>query len=298
MAGQNRLELLLFKIDQRQLFAINVFKVREVIPEIKFKTVPQAHPYILGIANIRGKATPILDLSKPLKRQSQIPIGQGFIIVTEFNRMTQGFRVDAVERIINISWEEVLPPPKTNRSGHYMTAVTHHDDQLIEILDVESILAQVRGIPIDISEPSLLNRGTQEKRTHPYRVLVIDDSSVARMQARRTLEQVGIDIQLAEDGQEGFDRILASANQDMPDTQFDAVVSDIEMPRMDGYTLCSRLRSDPRFEKLPVILHTSLSGSFNQTMIERVGASAFLPKFHPDELASVVLDQLEGKSTN
>ena len=292
LAGQNRLELLLFKIDARQLFAINVFKVREVIPEPKYKTVPQSHPYVIGIANIRGHATPLIQLASPLGRHSQVPLGQGFIIVTEFNRMVQGFRVDAVDKIINISWEAVLPPPKSSRSGHYMTAVTQHEDQLIEILDVERILADVRGLEANVSE-SLRNEAATVQEQRPHRVLVVDDSSVARLQVRRTLEQIGVEVELANDGREALEKLEAMAAQDAPEEWFDAVVSDIEMPRMDGYTLCSRLRADERLAKLPIILHTSLSGSFNQAMIERVGANGFLPKFQPDELASSVLKVLE-----
>jgi len=294
LAGQNRLELLLFKIDERQLFAINVFKVREVIPEPKYKTVPQAHPYILGIANIRGHATPLIDLAQPLGRRSRVPIGQGFIIVTEFNRMVQGFRVDAVDRIINISWEAVLPPPKSSRSGHYMTAVTQHEEQIIEILDVERILADVRGIATEVSE-TLRNEGAAAQQIRPHRVLVVDDSSVARLQVRRTLEQIGMEVEIANDGREALDLLEAMAERNAPDEWFDIVVSDIEMPRMDGYTLCSRLRSDERLAKLPIILHTSLSGSFNQAMIERVGANGFLPKFQPNELATAVLKHVEHK---
>ncbi|MEJ2632071.1 MAG: chemotaxis protein CheV [Acidihalobacter sp.] len=292
LAGQNRLELLLFKIDARQLFAINVFKVREVIPEPKYKPVPQAHPYVLGIADIRGHATPLIALASPLGRHSQVPMGQGFIIVTEFNRMVQGFRVDAVDRIINISWEAVLPPPNSSRSGHYMTAVTQHEDQLIEILDVERILADVRGISTEVSE-NLRNEAATVQQERPHRVLVVDDSSVARLQVRRTLEQIGVEVELANDGREALEKLEAMAAQSAPEEWFDAVVSDIEMPRMDGYTLCSSLRANERLAKLPIILHTSLSGSFNQAMIERVGANGFLPKFQPDELASTVLKLLE-----
>lgn len=292
LAGQNRLELLLFKIDERQLFAINVFKVREVIPEPSFKAVPKAHPYIIGIANIRGHATPLIDLAKPLGRRSQVPTGQGFVIVSEFNRMVQGFRVDAVDRIINISWEAVLPPPKSSRSGHYMTAVTQQEDQLIEILDVERILADVLGISTDVSE-TLRNEGATVQQQRAHRVLVVDDSSVARLQVRRTLEQIGIEVEFANDGREALDRLEQMANDNNPDERFDAIVSDIEMPRMDGYTLCSRLRADARLAQLPVVLHTSLSGSFNQAMVDRVGANDFLAKFQPNELAATILKHLE-----
>lgn len=290
LAGQNRLELLLFRLDERQLFAVNVFKVREVIPEPQLKHVPQAHPYILGIANIRGHATPLIDLAKPLGARP--PEGQGFVIVTEFNRMVQGFRVASVDRIINISWEAVLPPPQSSRSGHYMTAVTQHEDRLIEILDVERIIADVRGISSDVSA-TLREAGASSQSKRPRRVLVVDDSSVARLQARRTLEQIGIEVAFAHDGREALDMLEDMAARSAREEWIELIVSDVEMPRMDGYTLCSRLRADERLAALPIILHTSLSGSFNQAMVERVGASGFLAKFEPDELATIVLEHLD-----
>lgn len=286
LAGQNRLELLLFRLDKQQIFAINVFKVREIIPQPTLKTVPQAHPYVLGIANIRGRPTSIIEVARPLGRRG-VPAGQeSFVIVTEFNRSVQGFRVASVERIINISWESVLPPPKGSRSGHYMTAVTQYEDQPIEILDVERILADVQGVNTDVSDNLKERDPTQDAQTQ--RILVADDSSVARLQVRRTLEQLGMQVVLANDGKEALDKLEAVMASDT-ERQFDMVISDIEMPRMDGYTLCSRIRADKSLVNLPVILHTSLSGSFNQAMVDRVGATAFLPKFQPDEFAETIL---------
>lgn len=294
LAGQNRLELLLFRLDKRQIFAINVFKVREIIPLPTLKSVPQAHPYVLGIANIRGRPTSIIEVARPLGLRSAPSDQESFVIVTEFNRTVQGFRVTAVERIINISWESVLPPPKGSRSGHYMTAVTQYEDQLIEILDVERILADVQGLNTNVSDDIRENDASQQD--HTYRVLVADDSSVARLQVRRTLEQVGMEVILANDGREALDKLEAIFSSGSSERPVDLVVSDIEMPRMDGYTLCSRIRADKSMEDLPIILHTSLSGSFNQAMVDRVGATAFLPKFQPNEFAEAILRVLHPDS--
>ncbi|OBS09790.1 chemotaxis protein CheV [Acidihalobacter prosperus] len=295
LAGQNRLELLLFRLDRQQIFAINVFKVREIIPLPKLKGVPQAHPYVLGIANIRGRPTSIIEVARPLGRRGVAAGEESFVIVTEFNRSVQGFRVASVERIINISWESVLPPPKGSRSGHYMTAVTQYEDQLIEILDVERILADVQGVNTDLSD-DIREKETGNDDTAPS-VLVADDSSVARLQVRRTLEQLGMQVTLANDGREALDKLEAIAASGGTERGFDMIVSDIEMPRMDGYTLCSRIRADKRMADMPVILHTSLSGSFNQAMVDRVGATAFLPKFQPNEFAETILKVLHEHTT-
>jgi two-component system chemotaxis response regulator CheV len=286
LAGQNRLELLLFRLDQRHVFGINVFKIREVINEPALKSVPQAHPYILGIANIRGQATPTIDLAQPLKIRSSAEPGKGFLLVTEFNRSVQAFRVASVDRIINISWESVMPPPKTSSISNYMTAVTDHEDQLVQLLDLERILADIRNQDTSVSE-SMISRCTGLDG-QPRRLLVVDDSAVARHQMLKTLEQIGMEVELAKDGQEALELLQGIAEADDDSRMIDAVISDIEMPRMDGYTLCSRIRHDTRLSGLPVMLHTSLSGSFNEELVRQVGANAFLPKYHPDELVDAV----------
>ncbi|MCK4708334.1 MAG: response regulator, partial [Gammaproteobacteria bacterium] len=129
-----------------------------------------------------------------------------------------------------------------------------------------------------------------DESTH---VLVVDDSSVARNQIKRLLDKVGIECTLANDGQEGLDILKEWAKEDMPvEERINLVLSDIEMPRMDGYTLTTAIRNDPKLEKLYVLLHTSLSGVFNKSMVKKVGANNFVPKFNPDELAKTILSIL------
>ncbi|HHH46017.1 MAG TPA: purine-binding chemotaxis protein CheW, partial [Thiotrichales bacterium] len=134
LVGKNRLELLLFRIGVRQRFAINVFKVREVIPCPPLKRVPEAHPHVVGIGNMRGQTIPVIDLARALGYRGIENIEDGFVIITEFNRYVQGFLVTEVDRIINCNWEEIMPPPKGTERGSYMTAVTRFEDELIEIV--------------------------------------------------------------------------------------------------------------------------------------------------------------------
>lgn len=143
LVGQNRLELLLFRLDGKQLYGINVFKVREVLQCPKLTIMPKSSPVVCGVANIRGATIPILDLAMATGSAGLQDRQNPFVIITEYNTKTQGFLVRSVERIVNMNWEEIHPPPKGTGRDHYLTAVTRVDNQLVEIIDVEKILAEV-----------------------------------------------------------------------------------------------------------------------------------------------------------
>ena len=143
LVGQNRLELLLFRLNGPQLYGINVFKVREVLQCPNLTLLPKSNPIVRGIASVRGRTIPVIDLSLAIGRDEHESLHDGFVIIAEYNMMEQGFLVGAVERIINLNWEEIHPPPKGTGRDHYLTAVTRFDDQLIEVIDVEKILAEV-----------------------------------------------------------------------------------------------------------------------------------------------------------
>ena len=292
LVGQNRLELLLFRLDGPQLYGINVFKVREVLQCPKLTLIPKSHPVVCGVASIRGATIPILDLAMatgagPLKDQSS-----PFVIITEYNTKTQGFLVRSVERIVNMNWEDIHPPPKGTGNDHYLTAVTRLDDQLVEIIDVEKVLAEVSPSPETITH-GVVDVETRSKALS-LRVLTVDDSSVARKQVARCLQTVGVEVVSLNDGRQALDylRKLVEEGKD-PSEEFLMMISDIEMPEMDGYTLTAEIRNDPRMQKLHIILHTSLSGVFNQAMVKKVGADDFLAKFRPDDLASRVVDRIK-----
>jgi two-component system chemotaxis response regulator CheV len=292
LVGQNRLELLLFRLGGTQPFAINVFKVREVIPCPRLQRMPNSHPVVCGIANLRGKTVSVIDLAMAIGRRAQ-DLKDAFIIVTEFNRNIQGFLVSSVERIVNMNWEAILPPPKGTDKGSYLTAVTNVDGQLVEIVDVEKVLEMVIGSHTDVSDS--VTSGVDHSKGRVRRVLVADDSSVARKQVQRALEQIGVESVLVIDGKQALKQLREWADQGVLDEQISMIISDIEMPEMDGYTLTAEIRRDPRLGKLHILLHSSLSGGFNQAMIEKVGANAFLPKFKPDELAAAVIAYIQSE---
>lgn len=291
LVGQNRLELLLFRLDGTQLYGINVFKVKEVLQCPRLTLMPKSSPVVRGVANIRGGTIPILDLSMATGRRGLDDLKNSFVIITEYNTKVQGFLVRSVERIVNMNWEEIHPPPKGTGRDHYLTAVTRVDQQLVEIIDVEKILAEVAPTSEVVSE-GVVDIETQSKAVSK-RVLIVDDSSVARKQVMRCLETVGVEVVALNDGRQAYNYLRQMAEDGKaPEQELLMIVSDIEMPEMDGYTLTAEIRNDPRMQKVHILLHTSLSGVFNQAMVKKVGADDFLAKFKPDDLAARVVERI------
>ena len=288
MVGQNRLELLMFHLNGKQRFGINVFKVREVLPCPKLTAMPNRNPLVRGIAHIRGQAISIIDLSMATGGRALTDIQNRFVIISEYNRTIQGFLVEGVDRIININWEDVMPPPKGTGRDAYLTAVTRVEEELIEIIDVERILADIMPANMDVSE-EVANAPINVAK-EDLTILITDDSSVARNQIKRALQSLGITLEVKKNGKEALDYLKDKAKEvgGLVHPHVPVLVSDVEMPVMDGYTLTAELKADPNLRDIHVILHTSLSGVFNQAMVKKVGADDFIAKFHPDELATAV----------
>ncbi|RRV07451.1 chemotaxis protein CheV [Pseudomonas sp. v388] len=292
LVGQNRLELLLFRLDGKQLYGINVFKVKEVLQCPKLTVMPKSSPIVRGVASIRGGTIPIMDLAMATGSTGMISLVNSFVIITEYNTKVQGFLVHSVERIVNMNWEEIHPPPKGTGRDHYLTAVTRVDNQLVEIIDVEKILAEVAPISEEVSV-GVIDEEVHHKAVS-LRVLTVDDSSVARKQVSRCLETVGVEVTALNDGRQALDYLRKLVDEGKkPEEEFLMMISDIEMPEMDGYTLTAAIRNDPRMQKLHITLHTSLSGVFNQAMVKKVGADDFLAKFRPDDLAARVVARIK-----
>lgn len=291
LVGQNRLELLLFKFNENQLYGINVFKVREVLKCPHLSLIPGSNSNICGVANIRGVSIPILDLALATGLPGLADPASAFVIITEYNRKTQGFLVHSVEHIVNLNWEDIHSPPRGSGSNNYLTAVTRVNDRLVEIIDVEKVLAKVSPVAEEISA-GVIDEAVQEK-ARQIRVLTVDDSSVARKQVSRCLEKIGVEVVALNDGRQALEYLKAMlAEGKKPTEEFLMMISDIEMPEMDGYTLTAEIRNDPRMQGLHIVLHSSLSGVFNQAMVKKVGADDFLAKFHPDDLAQRVIAQM------
>ena len=290
LAGHNRFELLLFKLSGRQRFGINVFKVQEVIQCPALTQIPKAHSVICGVAHLRGKTIPVLDLSmaiglRPLARNDKC-----YVIVTEYNRTIQGFLVGSVDRIINIGWSSVKAPPTGVGKEGYLTAVTEIEGDLIEVIDVEKVMKEVMGLREHAFEDSI----DKNVSGAGARVLIVDDSSVARNQVKRVCVQLGLEFDVLKDGLEAWEHLgrLIEDGKDV-ENYYSMIISDVEMPRMDGYTLATKIKSEPKLKNLYLLLHTSLSGVFNTAMVQKVGANEFLAKFEPDELVKTIQRRLQ-----
>lgn len=288
-AAGTRLELLLFRLDHPQLYGINVFKVQEVVPWQPLNSMAGSHPLVLGVATLRKRTMPVLDLSRAMKLPPLQEPQKGQIIITEYNRSVHGFLIRRVERIIHTQWDQVQPLPSKLGRDTYSTAVTLVENTLVQILDVEKVLDQVVQASTDVS-----SRLSAERAGQGCRVLVIDDSSVARHQIRLALEQLGIECTLVTDGLEALELIERMLGDGIEiASHFLMVISDIEMPEMDGYQLTSRIRANPRTGGIYILLHSSISGVFNIEMVKRTGANKFIQKYHPDDLARAVLERIK-----
>lgn len=291
LVGQNRLELLLFRLRGQQLYGINVFKVKEVLQCPPLNEIPGRSPVVRGVAHIRGGTLPILDMNLAIGRKPLDNLAECFIIITEYNRTQQGFLVSGVERIVNMNWSDIHPPPAGAGRAHYLTAVTEVDGKLVEIVDVEKILAEVAPVNEQVSA-GVVDDGIGERVVQKH-ILIVDDSNIARKQIQRVVESMGIRTTVKKDGREAMNYLLDMQEQGLnPLDELIMIISDIEMPEMDGYTFTAELRAHSSLSQMYVVLHTSLSGVFNAAMVKKVGADDFLAKFHPDELAQRVNDRV------
>ena len=292
LVGENRLEILMFRLQGRQLFAINVFKVQEVLSCPRLTSIPQAHSATRGLATIRNKTIPVIDLAAAIGQKPLEVSPDNLIIITEYNGTVQAFLVRAVERIVNLNWESIKAPPRSVGRQNYLTAVTRVDEQLVEIIDVEKILSEIIGEDLYLADAQPLH----DKEGNRLKFLIADDSLVARNQVRRTLEQIDVDCEVTTTGKEALDLLKKHADEGIDVAEeFKLVISDIEMPEMDGYTLTTEIRNDDRLKNLNIMLHSSLSGGFNESMTQKVQADKFIPKFKAEELVGEIKSLLEEK---
>jgi len=295
LAGANRLEVLLFSLgkdeqtNREEVFGINVFKIREVMHVPEVTQAPDMPVGVKGMVCLRGDMIPVIDLVHfcNLKMTEEPKV----LIVTEFNRKTQGFLVNSVEQILRMEWNEIkVPPPMlANRLGGLVTAVTElKDGRIVMVLDVEKVLAETSE---DLDDPTQFE-GVEHLNTKAT-ILFADDSSVARKQISKTLDTLGVDYISAKNGEEAWERLDEQATHakslGVPTKDIiRLILTDIEMPGMDGYVLTRKIKDDPRLKDIPVIMHSSLSADANIKIGKSVGVDAYVAKFDPRELAKTI----------
>ncbi len=295
LVGQNRLELLLFNLGGTQQFAINVFKVQEVMRMPKLTRIPDRHPVVRGVTHLRGQTVPVVDLRHAIQMGPlKIDENDATIIVTEYNMTVQAFLVGGVDRIVNMNWSEILPPPGGSGRQHYLTAITRIDDRIVEIIDVEKVLAEIAPYHTGLDD-SAYDKELMEA-IKGKDILLVDDSHVAIQQMRQVLEPMGMNIIEAGNGLDAY-QLLMHWKQEGRDiaNRLMMIITDAEMPEMDGYMLTTEIRRDPELKGTIVVLHTSLSGNFNKAMVEKVGCDGFLSKFKPEAMAKEVQRLLRQK---
>ncbi|MCE5231791.1 MAG: chemotaxis protein [Mizugakiibacter sp.] len=289
LAGHNRTAMLLFRLDGGSRFAINVFKVREVLRCPPLARLPTMHELVAGAVDYRGRTLPVIDLIRAMNYPPLQDPAEAHLIVSEFSRSVQAFLVRDVERIVHCDGADMETPGHGLGYGARVSAVTRIDGALVAVVDVEQILAEVNGAQAEVS--SRLRNAAQRAEAQPRRVLVADDSAVARRQLVEVLKQMEIECVVAHDGREALAMLREQAAL-APEERVALVISDIEMPALDGYALTRAIREDAALAPLKVVLHSSLSGGFNEAMVRDVGADRFVAKFQPDLLAASVLELL------
>ncbi len=302
LAGTNRLEVLLFSLGKdaqtgrEETYGVNVFKVREVmlVPEITH--APDMPPAVEGMVSLRGSMIPVINLPNFCAVQTEEK--PGILIVTEYNKNVQGFLVHSVDTIERLAWEDVKVPPAmmAHQHGGLVTAVTElKDGRLVMIMDVEMVLSQTSGF----GQSAEIFEGIEDVGEQSITLLFADDSAVARDQIIRTMNHMGVKYISTNNGAEALNKLREIA--DRAETTghrardfVQIILTDVEMPEMDGYVLTKKIKDDPRFSDIPIIMHSSLSADANQALGKGVGADAYVPKFEPTELASKLHEMIEG----
>ncbi|TBL63417.1 chemotaxis protein [Hafnia paralvei] len=299
LALSNKFELLLFRLGTSQheskseLYGINVFKLREIVPMQKINRAAGMMSPLLGVVNIRDQIMPVIDLPAALGCTPET--GLNLLLITEYARSTQAFAVESVDNIIRLDWSQVHAAD-SGVSSRNITSIASMEDEngnkdLALVLDVEQILYDIipsgRDVDVDAIEEKIyaLKPGAL--------AIVAEDSKVARSMLEQGLKGMGIPALMHTTGLEAWGKIQSiaaeakAAGQPITD-RIGLVLTDIEMPEMDGFTLTRNIKNEPALKHIPVVIHSSLSGSANEDHVRKVGANGYVAKFDVAELSAVI----------
>ncbi|MDN3610781.1 chemotaxis protein [Vibrio ostreicida] len=297
-SGTNELEIIEFHLVKKMpdgskktcYYGINVAKVREVIQVPETTDYPNAQPHMIGVFSSRDVLTPLVDLAGWLGVPTSQEIDKKFVIVTDFNRMTNGFLIDSISRIHRISWNDVESPSQFLEAGEQdcVVAVVRKDSNLIMILDFEKIIADINPelsmgkYDVTADKSVDLNQKMIAKRNSKT-VMVVDDSAFIRSMIQDTLSSAGFNIIACKDGGEAHEKLVEIAEVAKKDgievtDMVNAVVTDVEMPRMDGLHLVKRLREADAYKNLPIVMFSSLMSEDNRAKALALGANDTITK--------------------
>jgi two-component system chemotaxis response regulator CheV len=304
LTANSKFELMLFRLgvsphsDRSEIYGINVFKLRELMAMPPINSIANSPPHMIGMANIRGQLIPVIDLPAVLGCKPKT--GLNILMVTEFARTTQAFAVEEVDEIVRLNWNQVRAAEGAASGGGTITSIAQIDDEsgnprLALVLDVEQILRTV--MPSEIADVTEEEVDGVPPLPPGAVILVADDSSSARMLIGNCLETMKLPYVMAKTGQEAWDKLqeygnAAQASGQPVTSKVALLLTDLEMPEMDGFTLTRKAKGDTRFKQVPVVIHSSLSGATNEDHVRGAGADAYIPKFRPGELAATLRDVL------
>lgn len=291
-AGTNEIEIMKFSV-MEEFYGINVAKVQEIIMSEKVKSMPHAHPAVEGIFKPRDTLITVINLAYYLTGDKPQNNSRDLFIVTNFNKMTVAFRVESIEGISRLSWEDIQKPDKTIANGDegVATGIAQCDNQLVTILDFEKIVAEIAPeTSIQVSEIEQL--GDRPLCDSP--IVIAEDSILLRRMIDDALERAGF-MQITNfcNGQEAWDYLVSIRNDSDLYDKVNLVITDIEMPEMDGHRLTKLIKGDSRLRELPVVIFSSLINEQMRRKGKELGADEQLAKPEIGHLVSVLDTLLE-----
>ncbi len=305
LTTSNKFELLLFRLgvtpqsEQRELFGINVFKVREIMVMPQVTAVANSTRHMMGVTNIRGQVIPVIDLPGAVGCEPKN--GRNILLVTEYARTTQAFAVEEVDEIVRLDWNQVLSAESNTSAGGLITSIARldgdvHNTRLAQVLDVEQILRLV----MPPAGPEITDEAVGSRVSLPPGsvILAADDSLIARSLIEKSLATMGAPFIMTKSGREAWDKLQdlaakAESEGKPVSSKVALMLTDLEMPEMDGFTLTRKIKQDARFRNIPVVIHSSLSGTTNESHVKTVGADAYVGKFVVEELAETIRSMLK-----
>lgn len=286
LSSSNQMEMLTFRLTDQQLYGINVFKIIEILECPKrIDKLPQSHPAIKGIVSFRGQGITVIDVSEAIGMPKvDFKNELAYLVVCEYNSQLNAFLVKQPETLLTRGWDEINKPEGFQAPS--VIAIAYADnDEMILILDIESVLVEVVGMDAELPQSVVDQAAAKCNGKH---VMLVDDSNSAMTLMKTTMERLGIDytdFDAATKALEFLEKQLAAGQ--VP--SFDLIISDIEMPGMDGFTFTRRVRALEKLTKIPIALHSSMSNPTNRQKAEEAGANEFVPKFDPEALTKLVI---------
>lgn len=287
-SGTNELEIVTYTIGE-SLFSINVMKVREIINPFPVTTVPEAHGAVEGVVQVRGEILPVINLATALNLQSNKQLEQTKFIIAELNQMKVIFRVDEVHRIQRISWEQIDEPASLSMGLEETTSgIVKLDGKIILLLDYEKIVCDISNSGYETQKLT----GLADKTDRAEKIIYIaEDSAMLRQVLEETLTKAGYTkINFFSNGAEALSHIekLAKEQGENMFQHIHLLITDIEMPKMDGHHLTKMIKDHEIMSKLPVIIFSSLITNELYHKGEAVGANAQVSKPDIQELIGLV----------